>query len=152
MAGRKIQRTTPQRRVIMDALLKAGTHPTAAELYEIVRRRLPKISLGTVYRNLDVLAEAGTIEKLEISGSEARFDGTPGRHYHVRCARCGRVDDVHGLPDDLLGKDYQNLSGYEIIGHRLEFVGICPGCRRQQATENGECPHRSEEHPQTDNG
>ena len=69
------QRTTRQRQVILEELQKLQSHPTAAALYEIVRRRVPKISLGTVYRNLELLARTGLIRKLEFAGAEARFDG-----------------------------------------------------------------------------
>jgi Fur family ferric uptake transcriptional regulator len=97
----------------------------------MVRRRLPKISLGTVYRNLDLLAEAGKIQRLDLGGSEARFDADTDAHYHVRCVRCGRVDDVPGLPADLVADGMATAAGYEILGHRLEFVGICPQCKTQ---------------------
>lgn len=135
MSDRKPQRNTLQRKVLLEELQRARSHPTAVELYEIVRRRLPKISLGTVYRNLDLLAEMGTIQKLALGGAEARFDGNPGRHYHVRCVRCDRVGDVHGLPADLVGDQLQVAGGYKILGHRLEFIGICAACQGRQATE-----------------
>ena len=75
MPERGFQRNTPQRKVILEELQKAASHPTAAELYEIVRRRLPRISLGTVYRNLELLSESGLIRKLSMGSAEARFDG-----------------------------------------------------------------------------
>ena len=99
----KTQRNTRQRQVILEELQKLTSHPTAAGLYEIVRRRLPKISLGTVYRNLELLARTGLIQKLEFGGGEARFDGNVDRHDHVRCVRCGRVDDISAPPLDLFG-------------------------------------------------
>ena len=129
MSHTAFQRNTPQRRVILEQLQRTTSHPTAGELYQIVRRRLPKVSLGTVYRNLDLLAEAGKIQKLNLGGSEARFDAKTDAHYHVRCVRCGRVDDVPGLPADLVADEMANRAGYEILGHRLEFVGICPQCK-----------------------
>jgi Fur family ferric uptake transcriptional regulator len=125
---RRFQRNTPQRKVILEELQKTTSHPTAVEVYEIVRRRLPKISLGTVYRNLDLLTEMGTIQRLDPGGTEARFDGNPDCHYHVRCVRCGRVDDVHGLPAGLPTDQLEEDAGYEILGLRLELVGICPRC------------------------
>jgi Fur family ferric uptake transcriptional regulator len=106
------------------------------ELYEAVRRRMPRISLGTVYRNLDLLAEMGKIQKVDLGGSEARFDANLDPHYHVRCVRCGRVDDVHGLPADLASGELNEPAGYEILGHRLEFVGICPHCKSQAETRD----------------
>ena len=129
------QRNTRQRQVVLEELRKVSSHPTAAELYEITRARLPKISLGTVYRNLELLVENGVIQKLQISGSEARFDGDPERHYHVPCVRCGRVDDVHDLPGDFVKEEVQSLNGYEILECRLEFIGICPACGSRHGPE-----------------
>ena len=121
---------TEQRRVILDELQKMASHPTADELYESVRKRLPSISLGTVYRNLEVLSEAGMIRKLEISGSQKRFDGVTENHYHVRCVKCGRVDDIHTGPIAGIDEVIKSVHGYEIVSHRLEFVGVCPRCRK----------------------
>ena len=129
MAIGKFQRKTRQRQVIVEELLKLSSHPTAAELYEIVRKRLPKISLGTVYRNLELLAQNDVIQKLDISGSEARFDGNPDRHYHVRCVHCGLVDDLHDIPADLIGHRLKESNSWEILGYRLDFIGICPECK-----------------------
>jgi Fur family transcriptional regulator, ferric uptake regulator len=120
---------TKQRRVIVEELRKLTTHPTAATLYEIVRNRLPRISLGTVYRNLELLADASIIGKLETAGTRKRFDGTVEKHYHVRCVKCGRVDD---LPVPLFGDiedSLRGLSDYKILSYHLEFLGICPSCR-----------------------
>jgi Fur family ferric uptake transcriptional regulator len=135
MTYKKPRRNTRQRRVILEELTKLTSHPTAAELHEMARRRLPKISLGTVYRNLEVLAASGVIQKLEISGAESRFDANAGRHWHVRCVRCGRVDDVHDVPADLPVARFKSLSGYDIIGHRLEFRGVCPACKGMPVEE-----------------
>ena len=136
----KFQRNTQQRRVVLEELQKLRTHPTAAVLYDIVRRRLPKISLGTVYRNLDLLARMGVIQKLAVNGAEARFDGNPAPHYHVRCVRCERVIDLKDVPDDLVKGGIGELGGYEILGYRLDFFGICPACRKQPVAENGQSP------------
>lgn len=128
MASRPTQRNTKQRQVILEELQKLKTHPTAVVLYEIVRRRLPKISLGTVYRNLELLARTGLIQRLDIAATESRFDGDISQHDHVRCVRCGRVDDVSAPPLDLIGGATHDWRGYQILGHRLEFFGICPDC------------------------
>ena len=128
MADQRLQRNTPQRRLILEELRSVDSHPTAVELYEMVRRRMPKISLGTVYRNLDLLAEQGTIQRHSLGGAEARFDGDAGQHHHVRCIRCGRIDDVRGLPADLVREKPKENGGYKIVGHRLEFLGVCPEC------------------------
>jgi Fur family ferric uptake transcriptional regulator len=138
MAYRKAQRNTRQRQVVLEELRKLSSHPTAAALYEIARARMPKISLGTVYRNLEVLAENGVIQKLEIGGAEARFDGNSEKHYHVRCVQCGRVDDVHVMPRDFVKGEIESLAGYEIVGFRLDFLGVCPDCQSGYGEDGGE--------------
>jgi Fur family transcriptional regulator, ferric uptake regulator len=132
MSTTGLQRHTRQRQVILEELQKLTSHPTAAVLYTIVRRRLPKISLGTVYRNLELLARMGMVQKLELAGGEARFDGRVARHDHVRCVRCGRLDDVSAPPLDLFEGAANDWGGYQILGHRLEFFGVCPQCQRRR--------------------
>jgi Fur family transcriptional regulator, ferric uptake regulator len=124
------RRMTSQRRIILEELRKTKTHPTADELYAMARKRLPKISLGTVYRNLDQLAESGEVLKLEMCGSQKRFDGFTHDHYHVRCQVCGRVADVDAdlaLP----GLDRLKAEEFTITGLYMEFVGTCAHCGPQ---------------------
>jgi len=128
MVAEKARRQTRQRAVILEELRNVTSHPTAAELYDMARTRLPKISLGTVYTNLELLARTGVIRKLEISGSAARFDGNTKRHCHVHCVRCGRVDDVHDVPVDFTKMGDVSLGGYEILASYLGFIGVCPEC------------------------
>jgi len=128
----KTMRLTNQRQVILEELRKVKTHPTASELYDMVRQRLPRIGLGTVYRNLELLADCGVINKLETGGEQKRFDGNPGAHYHIRCSACGRVDDMD-IPrlEGLDRKAAENCS-YTIQGHHIEFIGICADCHAVQ--------------------
>ncbi len=122
-------RMTTQRQVIMEELKSVKSHPTAGELCHMVRRRLPRISLGTVYRNLDILSRAGMVQKLDVAGQEMRFDGNTMNHYHLRCLECGRVFDVE--MDLLSGVEQQvaQQSGFRVYGHRLEFIGLCEACQ-----------------------
>ena len=126
-------RMTKQRRVIVEELGKLKTHPTADEVYLLVRDRLPRVSLGTVYRNLEFLSRRGIIMKLEGGGSQMRFDGNIEKHQHIRCIECGRVDDLPGGVE-LTGCDMEILkeTGYVSIERRVEFLGVCPGCRRDK--------------------
>lgn len=126
-------RMTRQRKVILEELRRINNHPSADELYERVRTQLPRISLGTVYRNLEILTELGEIQTLELSGSQKRFDGNPKKHYHIRCVQCGRVDDAPIAPLNQIEDDLYGATVYTIIGHRLEFIGLCPPCSRQTA-------------------
>lgn len=129
----EFQRNTRQRRVILEELAKLTSHPTAGELYEIVRKRLPKISLGTVYRNLESLSRQGRIRKLETSGAENRFDIDLRSHHHLQCRICGKVEDAPDTPGNLEIGDIKHLGGYDILEHRLEFIGICPDCRIEES-------------------
>ena len=122
---------TRQRQVILEVLRETNNHPSADELYQRVRTRLPRISLGTVYRNLEVLCELGEIQKLELSGALKRFDGTPQRHYHIRCLNCGRVDDAPIAPLNRLEDELYSATVFEIISHNLEFTGYCPDCTKK---------------------
>lgn len=128
-------RNTKQRKVILEELAKLESHPTASELYEIVRKRLPRISLGTVYRNLEILSQFRKINTLHPAGFEKRFDGRTDLHYHVRCVRCGRLDDVPLEPFDTIDEAARNVTEYEILSHSIEFVGVCARCRSHKEKE-----------------
>lgn len=123
---------TPQRQIILEELAKVTTHPTANEVYDMVRKKLPRIGLGTVYRNLEILADKDIILKIEVGGTQKRFDATVEPHYHIRCSSCGRVDDVHIEVQQHLDQLAENCSNYEILGHNIEFSGICYDCQLAQ--------------------
>lgn len=121
---------TQQRRVILEELRSLTSHPTADDIYQMVRKRVPHISLGTVYRNLEILSDCGLIQTLHTSGTQKRFDGNPENHCHVRCQNCGRVDDTSVEPLVDLADAVAEITGYDIIGYRLEFIGLCASCRK----------------------
>ncbi|MBN1511993.1 MAG: transcriptional repressor [Phycisphaerae bacterium] len=130
-------RMTAQRKVILEELRSVDTHPTADRIYEMVRRRLPRVSLATVYRNLEWLAEAGVIQKYESAGSQRRFDGNPSTHDHIRCVECGRLDDIMADPIPDVEERIRDKTDYRIVGYRLEYLGICPSCRASSAQGTG---------------
>jgi len=121
-------RMTRQRRVILEELRKVDTHPSADEVYEMVRKYLPRISLGTVYRNLEILSERGEIQKLEPGCSLKRFDGKAENHYHIRCIDCDRVVDAPAEFEVAVNHKSKNTADFKIIGHKLEFIGVCSDC------------------------
>jgi Fur family ferric uptake transcriptional regulator len=121
-------RMTRQRKVILEELCKVNTHPSADEVYAMVRKRLPRISLGTVYRNLEVLSENGKIQKLELGSTLKRFDGVTENHYHIRCICCDRLVDAPVDFDIVIDHELKSRTDFKIIGHKLEFIGICPEC------------------------
>lgn len=129
-------RMTNQRRVILEELRKVDTHPTVDELYAIVKARMPHISLGTVYRNLDLLAETGEILRLDSAGSMRRFDGRMEPHRHVRCRVCGKVGDVFIDSHEGPALDSISVPGFSVTAARVEYDGICDECKAALEAEN----------------
>lgn len=126
-------RMTHQREVILDELKRTRTHPTADELYTRVKKRLPRISLATVYRNLETLSNAGLVSKLEITGRQKRFDWNQEPHDHIICTICQRIDDIIPPMSGLgqLSDIPSDRHGYQLTGWRVEFFGICPDCQQK---------------------
>ena len=128
----KFRRNTKQRQMILDELQRMPGHPTAGEIFSAVRKRLPGISLGTVYRNLDLLSHSGEITKLDQGPGQARFDSAQDWHLHIRCASCGELTDLHEVSSGLRQLSGNLLlHGYEVLGIHAEYVGFCPDCRRK---------------------
>ena len=128
MQKNQLYRMTRQRQIILEELRKVDSHPSADEVYEMVRKRLPRISLGTVYRNLEILSQKGEIQKLELGCALKRFDGIAANHHHIRCIHCGRVVDAPEDFDVTINHDLKDATDFKILGHRLEFRGMCPDC------------------------
>lgn len=121
-------RMTNQRRVILKELKKHVDHPTADELYFEVIKELPKVSLGTIYRNLEQMSEQGLILKIEGSGQK-RFDPNPEPHPHFRCTSCGALEDIHGeVVTPRIAVNSSWAMNREIKGAVVEFYGLCPRC------------------------
>ncbi|MCP4572524.1 MAG: transcriptional repressor [bacterium] len=136
MAPNRRRRNTPQRATILAKLEEMHTHPTATELYAEVKERLPRISLGTVYRNLEVLREDGLIHKMEFGLADARFDACLEPHDHIRCTGCGAVSDIPAT-DRPFTPALPTAAGFEVMGYRLEYYGLCPVCNREVARKTG---------------
>ncbi len=127
-------RLTTQRQIILEELSKVTSHPTANEVYDMVRKRLPRIGLGTVYRNLELMADSGIILKLEVGGTQKRFDATTDTHYHIRCSKCDRVDDMDIPVQHHINEIAASATNFMILGHHIEFTGICSDCRNSEET------------------
>lgn len=129
MLNRSNLRMTQQRMVILEELRSVNTHPSADEIYAMVRKRLPRVSLGTIYRNLEILSASGEIQRLDSGSSLKRFDGRADRHYHIRCERCDRLADIFFDVGSNLDLRAGDCTDFSIVGHKLEFVGVCPDCQ-----------------------
>ncbi|MCI8992533.1 MAG: transcriptional repressor [Eubacterium sp.] len=119
-----------QREAIKNYLLVHRTHPTAETVYTALKDEFPNISLGTVYRNLSLLADIGEIQKLHIDNGADRFDGNLSPHYHAICKTCGKVDDIPLENTDFINQ----LAGIHYDGtvqeHRIYFYGQCSECSK----------------------
>jgi len=122
-------RRTKQKEAILEVLRGTISHPTADWVYNEVKKEIPNISLGTVYRNLRLLCESGEILELDLCGTLSRFDARRDNHYHFRCGKCGLVFDVDVLVDMEMDKIVAQRTGFIISYHRLEFRGICRDCQ-----------------------
>jgi len=123
------KRLTRPRRVILDAVRGTDAHPSAAVVYRQVRRRLPRVSLATVYRNLRMLAAEGLlVERADLGGM--RFDGNTAPHDHFTCVVCGRIYDVPAPDARAARARVASRTGFEVLVQRSEFYGRCGACRR----------------------
>ena len=125
-----MRRKSKQREAILRILRGTTSHPAADWIYERVRREIPHISLGTVYRNLRLLKQDGEIFELDFAGAQNRFDGNALNHDHFVCEQCGRVFDVEGPDDKAMDDEVVQKTGFKVTHHRLEFRGLCEDCQR----------------------
>jgi len=120
---------TSQRRAVLDALSGFEGHPSAEEVFLAVKKKNPKVALGTVYQALSVFEEIGLIEAKRWSESPVRYDLNTEPHHDIRCVRCGKVEEIPGLDvGDLAAKVRENTP-YEVTQARLVIEGLCPACR-----------------------
>jgi Fe2+ or Zn2+ uptake regulation protein len=122
-------RNTKQKEAILRVLRKTLDHADAHWIHLQVRRSLPHISLGTVYRNLKALTDEGLISALDLD-SGSRFDGTPGNHAHFHCQKCGGVSNLGETSDQSMDKNISDRYHLSVSFHRLDFFGLCPACQR----------------------
>ena len=122
------KRLTRARRIILDVVRASEAHPSAAAVYRDVRRRLRRVSLATVYRNLRMLAAEGLLtERADAAGM--RFDGNTALHDHFTCVACERIYDVPALGARGVSARVASHTGFEVLSRRIEFYGRCGACR-----------------------
>lgn len=122
-------KNTVQRQIILNAVQKMHSHPTAEDVYQAVQKEHPSISKSTVYRNLHQLAEAGEIHSVLVPDSPERFDDYLPHHYHFRCKKCGGIFDVQMQYLDEINAAVQHAYGFQVDDHDVVFKGICPDCK-----------------------
>lgn len=135
MKQRTRTRETRQRKVVYETIKNTQSHPTADWIFERVRNTVPKISLGTVYRNLSVLKEEGLINEIYGNDRRAHYDATVTPHAHFICSDCGSILDVHSKID-LDWRSLKELVGCEVAAQRVEFLGVCAACQHRSRVEH----------------
>ena len=128
----KSQRLTKQKMAILEILRSVDSHPTAEWIYQEARKKIPGISLGTVYRNLNQLRDNGEILELSYGSNQSRFDGKNYNHYHFACERCGGIFDIMMPMIKSIDNKARNAGDFLVLGHRLEFYGLCADCRQME--------------------
>ena len=128
-ARRPARRSTRQQRLVFEAVSATKSHPTAEWVYETVRRELPRVSLGTVYRNLQRLVAEGRLRSFERDG-RIRYDADLELHDHFSCDRCGLLMDIPRIAEALPAERRLRARGFTVEGRTLEFHGLCRKCRR----------------------
>ncbi len=122
-------RYSNQRSLVHQIVESAHDHPTAQAVFERARKRIPSISLGTVYRNLQLLVEEGLLLERKVDNRPARYEANRYRHYHICCSQCGALEDLSVPYQKLLDRRVQKMVRYKLQEHRMEFYGICPQCQ-----------------------
>ncbi len=127
-----IYRKSRQREYILDFLKSTDSHPTAQMVYDEIRDEFPNLSLGTVYRNLNILVEQGKVNRLQYGSTFDRYDADIYEHYHFICKHCGRIYDLQIEPQEDLEQVAQKASGHQVEDHKIDFFGICQECSRAE--------------------
>jgi len=123
---------TTQRQVILDEVESSGKHLTADQIFQRVRKTMPKISFGTVYRNLGVLVELELLSKHYFRGETAYYEKFKPLHHHILCNECGQVEDLKGVKIAELEPEIEQLTSYKVDSHQLLVTGLCPKCRTKE--------------------
>ena len=126
----KKHRSSRQRDRLLELLKKTDIHPTVDWLYSRLKTEFPKLSLGTVYRNLSILIDQGKVLRIEAGSTFDRFEANTGLHYHLICEKCGKIRDFNMPENRALDTEASRLTGFKIRSHRIDFYGICFECSR----------------------
>ncbi|MBN1161630.1 MAG: transcriptional repressor [Dehalococcoidales bacterium] len=127
-----MSRKSIQRDAILQVIKNTTSHPGVDWIYDEVRKEIPNISLGTVYRNLRLLAQAGEIRELDIPGSAKRFDGDTSNHRHLICEKCGRIFDLYEAVDPKIEARIFQKTGFKVKRQYLKLIGLCSDCQKQE--------------------
>jgi Fur family peroxide stress response transcriptional regulator len=121
-------RYSKQRELIFNTVLQNKVHPTADYIYNKLKTDYPELSLGTVYRNLNFLADNNMLLKISVPNGSDRFDGTLTPHHHLICRKCGNVFDIDAPELEQLCQHAKQSNGFVIDSRSMAFEGLCADC------------------------
>jgi Fur family peroxide stress response transcriptional regulator len=124
-------RRSRQRDRILEILRDTKSHPTAEWVYRRLRRQIPRVSMGTVYRNLGQLVEHGIVKKIGFGNSFDRYEANTLAHHHFVCERCGSVSDLDVPVDESLTRRLGEAAGVRAVRHEIRLYGTCASCARK---------------------
>jgi Fur family transcriptional regulator, peroxide stress response regulator len=134
---------TKQKKMIKSILKNTTSHPSVEWIYERAKKKIPNISLGTVYRNLKLMVESGEVEVYTHRG-QARYDGNTDGHYHFMCSQCSKIIDLDEIVDKNIEDKIKEKTGLKVTHHRLEVGGLCLDCQKLIASRPEKKPIRGE--------
>lgn len=117
-----------QRELILNTVVQNPIHPTADEVYSMVRQSEPNISLGTIYRNLNLLSDQGYLQKISMPETSDHFDGRTDSHHHLLCEKCGKLSDIGIGSVEELEQGLKQLTDVQVTGYRIFVTGVCQNC------------------------
>ena len=122
------ERTTRQRQLVLEVVQASDDHPTAAQVFQRVRRRYPGVAYATIYNSLRWWVEHGLLREFTFGDAATRYDRNRDRHDHAICQRCGRLLDVSvKLPRKLI-EEVRRRTGLQVQSHHVQFLGLCADC------------------------
>ncbi len=134
---KKRYKRSKQRERILQLLRETDTHPTADWIYNHLKEEYPKLSLGNVYRNLNILVEQGLIHELNFGSTFDRYDARTDEHYHFICQKCGTIFDLDLPYDESINRKVEAMTGGKVRFHQTEFYGICKECLEKEKNSSG---------------
>jgi Fur family transcriptional regulator, peroxide stress response regulator len=133
MKAEQRRRKSRQREMLYETILSGAAHPTAQDVYEHLKKDIPTLSLGNVYRNIAILLEEGRIRGEDFGGGTVRYDAGAEAHYHFVCKSCGNVGDFSMPVLTNLTETARRFTSHRIHGHTLRFHGVCASCTEAEA-------------------
>lgn len=132
----RMKRNTLQKQIVMHALKEMYNHPTASQVYEHVHKDYPSISKATVFRILNSACEDQEIMKIMSQDKEVHYEMMNPPHYHMRCRRCGKIQDAPLLYQAQFDEMQKKFGDFQVEGHSIEFYGLCNECLKKEREEH----------------